>query len=118
MKPYLVQEVITPGGLVVHRASPEKWLTVTTEAMAAKIHSYMEDVVTKGTGKAAQVSGVEVAGKTGTAENPHGEDHAWFIGSANLRNRNSAFAIIVENGGGGGKVAAPIARKIILSLQN
>jgi peptidoglycan glycosyltransferase len=118
MKPYLVQEVITPGGLVVHKANPEKWLTGTTETMAAKVHSYMEDVVTKGTGKAAQVGGVEVAGKTGTAENPHGEDHAWFIGSAKLRNRNIAFAIIVENGGGGGKVAAPIARKIILSLQN
>ena len=118
MKPYLVQEVVTPGGLVVHSASPEKWLTATTENMAAKIYSYMEDVVTKGTGKAAQVSGVEVAGKTGTAENPQGEDHAWFIGTAKLRNRNIAFAIIVENGGGGGKVAAPIARKIILSLQN
>ncbi|MCR5758548.1 MAG: cell division protein FtsI [Selenomonas sp.] len=118
MKPYLVQDVITPGGLVVHGASPEKWLTVTTESMAAKIYSYMEDVVTKGTGKAAQVSGVEVAGKTGTAENPQGEDHAWFIGSAKLRNRNIAFAIIVENGGGGGTEAAPIARKIILSLQN
>jgi len=118
MKPYLVQDVSTPGGLVVHSANPEKWLTVTTPAMAAKIYSYMEDVVTKGTGKAAQVSGVEVAGKTGTAENPHGEDHAWFIGSAKLRNRNIAFAIIVENGGGGGTVAAPIARKIILSLQN
>ena len=118
MKPYLVQEVVTPGGLVVHSASPEKWLTATTENMAAKIYSYMEDVVTKGTGKAAQVSGVEVVGKTGTAENPQGEDHAWFIGTAKLRNRNIAFAIIVENGGGGGKVAAPIARKIILSLQN
>ncbi|MBQ1890601.1 MAG: cell division protein FtsI, partial [Selenomonas sp.] len=64
------------------------------------------------------VSGVRVTGKTGTAENAAGEDHAWFIGSAELRNRRIAFAIIVENGGGGGTQAAPIARKVILSLQN
>ncbi|MBQ5501805.1 MAG: cell division protein FtsI [Selenomonas sp.] len=118
MKPYLVQQVVTPSGLVVQDTRPEKWLTATTAAMAGKIDSFMEDVVTKGTGRAAQVSGVRVTGKTGTAENAHGEDHAWFIGSAQLRNRKIAFAIIVENGGGGGTVAAPIARKIILSLQN
>ena len=118
MKPYLVQQVITPGGLVVHEARPEKWLTATTPEMAAKIDSFMENVVTKGTGRAAQVSGVRVTGKTGTAENAQGEDHAWFIGSAELRNRRIVFAIIVENGGSGGTQAAPIARKIILSLQN
>ena len=118
MKPYLVQQVVTPSGLIVQDTRPEKWLTATTATMATKIDSFMEDVVTKGTGRAAQVSGVRVTGKTGTAENAHGEDHAWFIGSAQLRNRKIAFAIIVENGGGGGTVAAPIARKIILSLQN
>ena len=118
MKPYLVQQVVTPKGLVVQEARPEKWLTATTADMAGRIDSFMEDVVTKGTGRAAQVSGVRVTGKTGTAENAHGEDHAWFIGSAQLRNRKIAFAIIVENGGSGGTVAAPIARKIILSLQN
>ena len=118
MKPYLVQQVITPGGMVIADTRPEKWLTVTTPEMAAKIDSYMEDVVTRGTGRAAQVSGVRVTGKTGTAENAAGEDHAWFIGSAELRNRRIAFAIIVENGGGGGTQAAPIARKVILSLQN
>ncbi len=118
MKPYLVQQVITPGGMVIADTRPEKWLSVTTPSMAAKIDSYMEDVVTKGTGRAAQVSGVRVTGKTGTAENAAGEDHAWFIGSAELRNRRIAFAILVENGGGGGTQAAPIARKVILSLQN
>ncbi|SFT47279.1 peptidoglycan glycosyltransferase [Selenomonas sp. GACV-9] len=118
MKPYLVQQVITPGGTVIADTRPEKWLTATTPEMAAKIDSFMEDVVTKGTGRAAQVSGVRVTGKTGTAENAAGEDHAWFIGSAELRNRRIVFAIIVENGGGGGTQAAPIARKVILSLQN
>lgn len=118
MKPYLVQQVITPGGTVIQEANPQVWLKATTPEMAAKIDSYMEDVVTKGTGRRAQVSGVRVTGKTGTAENAAGEDHAWFIGSAELRDRKIVFAILVENGGGGGLQAAPIARKIILSMQN
>jgi len=65
-----------------------------------------------GTGRLAAVRGVKVAGKTGTAQNPHGEDHAWFIGFAPLENPSIAIAIIVENGGGGGRIAAPIAGRI------
>ena len=119
MKPYLIQQVIAPGGTAIQNTQPQVWLkAATTPEMAAKIDGFMEDVVTKGTGRRAQVSGVRVTGKTGTAENAAGEDHAWFIGSAELRNRKIAFAIIVENAGGGGLQAAPIARKIILSLQN
>lgn len=118
MKPYLIQQVITPGGTVIQDTRPQTWLKATTPEMATKIDSYMEDVVTKGTGRRAQVSGVRVTGKTGTAENAAGEDHAWFIGSAELRDRKIVFAIIVENGGSGGLQAAPIARKVILSLQN
>jgi len=116
MKPYLVQDVITPGGTVVYKAQPSRWLTATAPEMASVIDSYMEDVVTKGTGTAARVQGVRVTGKTGTAENPAGKDHAWFIGSAELPARKIVFAIIVENGGGGGTEAAPIARDIIESL--
>ena len=116
MKPYLVQDVITPGGTVVYKAQPSRWLTATTPEMAALIDSYMEDVVTKGTGTAARVQGVRVTGKTGTAENPAGKDHAWFIGSAELPERKIVFAIIVENGGGGGIEAAPIAKQMIESL--
>jgi len=66
-----------------------------------------------GTGKSARVEGVNVAGKTGTAQNPHGNDHAWFIGFAPYENPEIAFAIIVENAGFGGAVAAPIAREIV-----
>lgn len=117
MKPYLVEKVTTPGGMTAQEASPSKWLTAMTPDMAAKLDSYMEGVVKKGTGTAAAVSGIRVTGKTGTAENAQGKDHAWFIGSAELRGRKIAFAIIVENAGGGGIEAAPIARKIILSLE-
>ena len=116
MKPYLVQEIVTPGGTVLQETRPSVWLKATTPQMAATIDSYMEDVVTKGTGTAAKVSGVRVTGKTGTAENAAGRDHAWFIGSAELPARKIVFAVLVENAGGGGTEAAPIARQIIQSL--
>jgi len=54
-----------------------------------------------------------VAGKTGTAQNPHGDSHAWFIGFAPYENPVIAIAVIVENGGGGGAVAAPLANLIL-----
>jgi penicillin-binding protein 2 len=71
-----------------------------------------------GTGKAAWLPQVKVSGKTGTAENPHGEDHAWFIGFAPTENPQVAISILVENGGSGGAVAAPIARGILSILFN
>ncbi|MBN2565510.1 MAG: penicillin-binding protein 2 [Candidatus Eisenbacteria bacterium] len=66
-----------------------------------------------GTGKLARIRGIEVAGKTGTAQNPHGEDHAWFIAYAPASQPAIAVAVLVENAGGGGAVAAPVARKVM-----
>ena len=116
MKPYMIDEVITPNGVVLRKTEPTKWLEADTTERAQLINRFMEQVVLKGTGTAAAVSGIRVTGKTGTAENSSGADHAWFIGSAELPNRRIAFAIIVENSGGGGTEAAPIARSIIRSL--
>jgi penicillin-binding protein 2 len=62
-----------------------------------------------GTGGIARVKGIEAAGKTGTAENPHGKDHAWFIGFAPFDKPKIAIAIMIENVGYGGSYAAPIA---------
>lgn len=73
----------------------------------------MAGVVLQGTGTLAQVPGVTVAGKTGTAQNPHGEDHAWFIAFAPADNPKIAMAVLVENAGFGGSVSAPIARELI-----
>jgi len=75
------------------------------------IREAMRQVVAKGTGWRASVPGIEVAGKTGTAQNPHGDHHAWFIGFAPYEDPVIALAVIVEKGGGGGAVAAPIASK-------
>ena len=116
MKPYLVQKVISPKGIALENTRPEKWRICLDAALAAKIDSYMEQVVQHGTGTGAAVRGLRVTGKTGTAENASGADHAWFIGSAELPGRKIAFAIIVENGGSGGRAAAPIARRIIESM--
>jgi cell division protein FtsI/penicillin-binding protein 2 len=69
-----------------------------------------------GTAKSAQVPGVISAGKTGTAQNPHGDTHAWFIGFAPFEDPQIAYCIFLENGGGGGANAAPFARKIIALL--
>ncbi len=66
-----------------------------------------------GTAKLARVTGVEVAGKTGTAQNPHGEDHAWFIGFGPFENPKVAIVVLVENGGGGGAKAAPKAGELL-----
>ena len=116
MQPYLVQKVVTPNGIVVEDHRPQAWREAVRPELAKKINSFMETVVNSGTGTAAAVSGVQVTGKTGTAENAAGEDHAWFIGTAELPRRKVAFAIIVENGGSGGRVAAPIANRLIRSL--
>jgi penicillin-binding protein 2 len=62
-----------------------------------------------GTGRAARVPGIEVAGKTGTAQNPHGKSHAWFMGFAPYDNPKIAICVMIENVGYGGAFAAPIA---------
>jgi len=81
----------------------------------AHIKQGMHQVVNEqgGTGRAAWLPGADVCGKTGTAQNPHGESHAWFIGFAPKDNPEIAFCVMVENGGGGGAVAAPIAGGIL-----
>ncbi|MGQ9603734.1 MAG: penicillin-binding protein 2 [bacterium] len=66
-----------------------------------------------GTGRLARVEGIESAGKTGTAQNPHGEDHAWYVGFAPYDDPEIVICVFVENGGSGGAVAAPIAKRLI-----
>ncbi|MEI6758202.1 MAG: penicillin-binding protein 2 [Chlorobium sp.] len=73
----------------------------------------MIGVVLQGTGTLAKVPGVSVAGKTGTAQNPHGKDHAWFIAFAPVENPKIAITVLVENAGFGGAISAPIARELI-----
>ncbi|MBN2537057.1 penicillin-binding protein 2, partial [candidate division WOR-3 bacterium] len=73
----------------------------------------LERVVEYGTARSARLGEVTIAGKTGTAENPGGADHAWFVGYAPAEQPEIVVAVLVENGGHGGAVAAPIARQLI-----
>lgn len=66
-----------------------------------------------GTGGLARIPGLISAGKTGTAENPHGEDHAWYVGFAPFENPKIAIAVMIENAGFGGSKAAPIGSAVM-----
>ena len=79
----------------------------------AKIQNYLFNTVNSinGTGIAAnpKINGLKVYGKTGTAQNPHGDDHAWFTGYAEKDEKMVSIVLLIENGGSGGKIAAPLA---------
>ena len=76
----------------------------------------MEEVVKSGTGRASGVYGVTVTGKTGTAQNPHGDDHAWFVGYAPSDNPRYVAVALVEGGGHGSSVAAPLVGQVLAYL--
>ena len=92
-------------------------LAVLPEAQAEFLAGAMRRVVTEGTARRVMSgAAVNIAGKTGTAQLDSGMPHAWFIGFAPFDaapQHRLAFAVIVENGGYGGRVAAPIAREVI-----
>ena len=113
MKPYLVNRITDADGSSVKEFKPEEWLTITSPQLADQINHMMVEVVNNGTGSAASLPGYQVAGKTGTAENSHGDSHAWFIGFAPADNPQIVVAVIVENAGSGGSIAAPIARQVL-----
>ena len=73
----------------------------------------MKEVVHGGTASNVALMDLVIAGKTGTAENPHGDPHSWFMGFAPYDNPEIAIAVLIENGGGGSMVAAPIARRFL-----
>ncbi len=113
MRPYLVTEVRRPNGTVKHRTQPQVLARPLQAAHASQVAQAMKAVVQKGTGRGAALPGITVAGKTGTAQNPHGEAHSWFIAFAPLTAPRIAVAVVVEQGGTGGVVAAPIARAVL-----
>ena len=119
MTPHLVKEVRSPGGSLVMRTHPTLWRKAVTPSTAASLNQMMQAVVTGGTGTAAQIPGVKVAGKTGTAETgiPHVYT-AWFIFFAPADHPQVAGAVVVEHqlNGFGGAVAAPIAKELMQAI--
>lgn len=115
MKPYIVEKAYYDDEQVIYRATGEALSTVCDRKTALSLTEYMVECVSGGTGTAARVSGITVAGKTGTAQNEkEGKDHAWFIGFAPAQNPQIAICVMKEYiGRGGGSVCAPIAGRII-----
>ena len=119
-KPKLVKRVRDFRGVKVETFQPEVWKEAISKETADTLTGLMVDVVDKGTGAAAAIPGVKVAGKTGTAQTREGEaPHAWFICFAPADHPRIAVAVVVENGGDvgneatGGKLAAPIAKAVL-----
>ncbi len=113
-QPYLVQEVRQPDGSIVQDHSPANRDRVMSEATAAEMTEFMVTAVNEGFGESAGLLGLGIAGKTGTAETGTADAaDAWFIGFAPAQAPSIAVAVIVENGGAGSQVAAPIARQVI-----
>jgi penicillin-binding protein A len=118
MEPYLTDRVRKPDGRVLVRMKPDELRRAVKPEIAAQIAAMMEGVVSGGTGTAAQISGVRVAGKTGTAETGRaGRNTAWFIAFAPVDNPRVAIAVVLQNQTAtGGTVAAPIAKQIMEAL--
>lgn len=90
-----------------------KYVTGVSDEVYTIVRDGMREVMTGGTGRLGKVTGIDMAGKTGTAQNPHGDPHAWFFGFAPFDYPEVAIAVIIENAGGGGANAAPIARQVL-----
>jgi len=120
MEPRLLSRVESPAGAPRLRYSPKVYRTACSRETAAIIDGYMKDVVKSGTGTRARVDGLTIAGKTGSAESSaNGLDvtHAWFTGYIDDDRYPYAVSVLVEAGGTGGSVAAPVAQQIFRYLQ-
>lgn len=118
MKPHLVKEIKGPNLSTIEKTKPEEYGEAFTPEVASQLTDMMKLVVADGTGTAAQIPGVEVAGKTGTADHGAEEPHAWFISFAPADDPQIAIAVLVEDGGQGGIAAAPIAKDVMEAVLN
>ncbi len=113
-QPALVKQVTAPDGSVVKQESGGTLFSPISAAAAAGVKSAMTAVVQQGTGVLAQIPGVRMAGKTGTAETSDGGlPHAWFVCFAPTDHPKVAVVVLVEHGGEGAYVAAPLAKQIM-----
>jgi len=123
MKPYLVDQIFTANLTVLQSGSPSELRRSITTSTAERIKQMMITAVSSGVSSNAQIKGVEVAGKTGTAENGVGDPYTlWFTGFAPANQPRVAVAVVIEDGGGmgqsgrGNTLAAPIAKKVMQAV--
>ncbi|HYO40975.1 MAG TPA: penicillin-binding transpeptidase domain-containing protein, partial [Nocardioidaceae bacterium] len=124
MRPYLVDEVRAPDLSVLDKARPEAYRSNAVSASVARqLTTMMVSVVDRGTATPAQIPGIEVAGKTGTAQSsPQRPPYAWFVSFAPADNPQVAVAVLVEDAGvernaiSGSGLAAPIAKQVMQAV--
>lgn len=120
MQPTLVESVVADDLTVIDRFEPSVYRQSVSAGTAAALTQMMVASVASGAGSNARIDGVDVAGKTGTAENGEGDPYTlWFTGFAPANDPQIAVAVVVENGGGlgqsgsGNSIAAPIAKRVL-----
>ncbi len=120
MKPYLVDEVRSPDLDVLDKAGPEPYRNAVSSSVARDLTQMMIDVVDNGTGTTAQIPGIKVAGKTGTAQTSADRNpYAWFVSFAPADDPQVAVAVLIEDAGvardaiSGSGLAAPIAKRVM-----
>ncbi|MBD8486896.1 MULTISPECIES: peptidoglycan D,D-transpeptidase FtsI family protein [Frigoribacterium] len=125
MNPTLIESVLNPDLSPVEDFSPSEYGKPISSQTAATMTDMMVQDVANGAASNARIDGVDVAGKTGTAENGPGEPYTlWFTGFAPAADPEVAVAVVVENGGGqgqsafGNSVASPIAKKVLEAVLN
>jgi peptidoglycan glycosyltransferase len=118
MKPYVVERIVAPDGSVVVRAKPQELGRAVKPETAQAVGAMMQAAVEGGTGTAAKINGITVAGKTGTAETGiAGLNTTWFISYAGRNRPEVAIAVVVEEQNStGGTTAAPVARDVLQAL--
>jgi len=113
-RPYVVDAILDPGGEVARRATPASVGRAMTPATAAALRGMMSLAVREGFSTNAAIPGVQVGGKTGTAQSVPGmPDHSWFIGIAPVDQPRFAIAVLMEFSGWGSLEAAPVARVVL-----
>ena len=119
MKPYIVEKVISPQSNDVEIFTGEILTSIDSSIDIVRMQEMMREVVINGTGTNARIRNVQVAGKTGTAENASGKNHAWFVGYAPYDDPKVAVVVLLEeDGSSGGGSAAPIARDMMIYALN
>jgi peptidoglycan glycosyltransferase len=117
MRPRLTERIVRKDGRVKDRIQPAEQARVMSPKAAGLLAQMMSRVVEEGTGTAGALSGIKVAGKTGTAEVSGGQNQAWFIAFAPVDKPKMAIAVTVERTSGqGGTVAAPLAKRVLQVL--
>ncbi|MBI5833596.1 MAG: hypothetical protein HZB16_14950 [Armatimonadetes bacterium] len=112
-EPYLVDRITGSDGSVLYKGAPDAGNLVVSASAARATLAMMAKVFESGGTAAGLSRGMDLAGKTGSAQNPHGQAHSWFLAVGPARNPRVAVAVVVENAGWGRVAAGPVAVQVM-----